>query len=168
MIIYGGYSALLRGEPFPRAPRDIDVFGTADNLVSLLAYLRNALPWNVTPVPWDAYPERVIIRHPSYKAPAWWKTIEFETVGPEFLALAESLPGTGNADIGGFACQRSGLDTDMLIKLAAIEAVPNVNPKHRADLDDFGWSPAQCGDDQMRFFDLFKSKLIRRYATNEG
>ncbi|MFA7585052.1 MAG: hypothetical protein WCY11_02490 [Novosphingobium sp.] len=161
MIIYGGYSALLRGAPFPHeGSSDIDLFGSIDELGTLLAALASSLPGPLSLMTVPAVPWRHVIMHPSRDAPPDWRTIEFEVVQPDFHALIHSLPDNSPTTLFGIPYLHTGADTDYLIKQAVVDILPEPNPKHAADLAAAGFVADQCSAAHLAFYVMFRSHLL--------
>lgn len=167
MLIYGGHSARLRGQPFRAGESDIDIYMTAAEADDFEAWLSEhcakALPVRMR------HPEtadRCTFSAASRFLPGW-RFVEVEIVGPDFAALIGALPDSAPLTFYGQAAMRSSLMTDCLIKQAAIEVVPGVAPKHQADLDDAGFDMTAASPTHLAFYEYWKGRLLARHTSKE-
>lgn len=63
----------------------------------------------------------------------------------------------------GIEARHTDLATDCLIKLAAIETCPGVNPKHQVDLDVPGFDISEASEAHLAFYEAWQTILQDRY-----
>lgn len=163
MLIFGGHAARLRGSPFRSGDSDIDLFATSADLDALVDHLSQR--WPSAMIARHNHPvyRRAAITAARYHIPSW-RLIDVEIVNGAILDRLKCLSDNVPADLFGMPCRRTSLVTDCVIKLAAAEHVPNVHPKHRADLDHIGFDLGAASDAHLAFYAEYCTLLTRRYG----
>jgi len=158
MLVIGGEALNLN-----RAA-EIDAWGTLEELHTLHRRLDRSF------LRQQSFPERWTLSRPSRIGRVF---LDYEVLSDALIALVSALPDNTEGRIyGSMDVLVASKLTCCLIKLAAIETVPDAKPKHRSDLATL-WprglmAAIQAGEAHEALFLGLRSHLAERYRHNNN